>query len=110
MASGASSRPAWRTTPGGSEAARRCSAGDQHLVDDVDDAVGRGDVGRGDACAADEDLAVADANADSLAVERLDRVALDDLGGGQLALGDVVEQNRTQLGLVLGERVQRLRG
>ena len=81
-------------------------AGDQDLVDDVDDAVGGADVRRGDAGAADAHGLAADADADALAVERLDRAALDDLGRGQLALGDVVEQDRAELRLVLGERVE----
>jgi hypothetical protein len=66
--------------------------------------------GRGHARVGDEHLAAAHAHADALAVERLDRRALDDLGGGELALGDVVEQHGPQLRLVGSERVQRLLG
>jgi hypothetical protein len=71
----------------------------------VDDPVGGGDVGLGDLCAPDRDLAAADADPDRLPVERLDRAALHDLGRGQVALGDVVEQDRarTSSGDVMAE-------
>ena len=68
----------------------------------MDDAVGGADVGGGDAGAADAHGLAADADADALAVECLDRAALDDLGRGQFAPGDVVEQDRAQLRLAEG--------
>src|SRR5687768_18282895 len=90
---------------GGSRATTRAAgallAGDQDSVDDVDDAVGGADVRGGDARAADAHGLAADADADALAVECLDRAALDDLGRGQLAPDNVVEQDRAQLRLVL---------
>jgi hypothetical protein len=49
---------------------------DQHPVDDVDHAVGGGDVGLDDARTPDRDLAVADADLQRLAVQRLHRAQL----------------------------------
>jgi hypothetical protein len=73
----------------------------------VDDAIAGRDVRLDDARAVDEHVAVADAHADALSVERLDGAALGNLGSGELAVGDVVEQDRAQLLLVARERVER---
>src|SRR3954467_14967048 len=98
-------RPARRGAPGRASG-EEALAGDQNLVDDVDDAIAGSDVGLDEARAADEHLAVPDADADALSVERLDGAAPDHLRRGQLALRDVVEQDRAELLPVVGERVE----
>ena len=84
--------------------ARDPESGDQHLVDHVHDAVGGRHVRRDDGGTADDHFAAADADRERLALEGLRGVKLHCLGGGDLALDDVVEQHRAELRLILGER------
>ena len=66
-------------------ASARRRLGDQDAVDDVDDPVGRAHVGGDDLRPVHEHVAAADADPHALAVERLDRRALDDALGGEPA-------------------------
>src|SRR3712207_4851277 len=82
---------------------------DEHLVDDVDHAIGGAHVRLDDTGAADAHLAVAHPDRDAVTVERLDRVHLDDPLRRVAAGRDVVEQDLSERGAVLEQGLERLR-
>ena len=69
----------------GAQGEQRRRLGNQDAVDDVDDPVGRAHVGGDDLRPVHEHAAAADADPHALAVERLDRRALDDALRGEPA-------------------------